>query len=88
MHLTGWNDIESRLERDASWRFQGLERTIGREWASLRLLHEEPARQLREQAESLTEICVNKSPNDEPMMHASTTVYARAIWLRRLYIPI
>ena len=57
--LTGWNDIESRLERDASWRFQGLERTIGREWASLRLLHEEPARQLREQAESLTEICVN-----------------------------
>ena len=57
--LTGWNDIESRLQRDATWRFQGLERTIGREWASLRLLHEEPARQLREQAESLTEICVN-----------------------------
>ena len=57
--LTGWNDIESRLQRDAAWRFQNLERTIGREWASLRLLHEEPARQLREQAESLTEICVN-----------------------------
>ena len=34
--LTGWNDIESRLERDASWRFQGLERTISREWASMR----------------------------------------------------
>jgi hypothetical protein len=57
--LTGWNDIESRLQRDAAWRFQALERTIGREWASLRLVHEEPARQLREQAESLTEICVN-----------------------------
>jgi hypothetical protein len=57
--LTGWNDIETRLQRDAAGRFQGLERTIGREWASLRLLHEEPARQLREQAESLTEICVN-----------------------------
>jgi hypothetical protein len=57
--LTGWNDIETRLQRDATWRFQGLERTIEREWASLRLLHEEPARQLREQAESLTEICVN-----------------------------
>jgi hypothetical protein len=57
--LTGWNDIESRLQRDAAWRFQTLERTVGREWASLRLLHEEPARQLREQAESLTEICVN-----------------------------
>ena len=57
--LTGWNDIETRLQRDAAGRFQGLERTIGREWASLRLLHEEPVRQLREQAESLTEICVN-----------------------------
>jgi hypothetical protein len=57
--LTGWNDVESRLQRDAAWRFQTLERTIGREWAALRLLHEEPARQLREQAESLTEICVN-----------------------------
>ena len=57
--LTGWNEIETRLQRDAAGRFQGLERTIRREWASLRLLHEEPARQLREQAESLTEICVN-----------------------------
>ncbi|HEX3645686.1 MAG TPA: anti-sigma factor [Vicinamibacterales bacterium] len=57
--LTGWNEIETRLQRDAAGRFQGLERTIGREWASLRLLHEEPARQLREQAENLTEICVN-----------------------------
>jgi len=57
--LTGWNDIESRLQRDASTRLQGLERTIEREWASLRHLHEEPARQLREQAETLTEISVN-----------------------------
>jgi len=57
--LTGWNDVESRLQRDAARRFQTLEHTIGREWAALRLLHEEPARQLREQAESLTEICVN-----------------------------
>jgi hypothetical protein len=57
--LTGWNDIETRLQRDATWRFQGLERAIEREWASIRLLHEEPARQLREHAESLTEICVN-----------------------------
>lgn len=56
--LTGWNEIETRLQRDASWRFQALERTIENEWASLRRLHEEPARQLREQAESLTEICV------------------------------
>jgi len=57
--LTGWNDIENRLQRDAFSRLQGLERTIEREWASLRHLHEEPARQLREQAETLTEISVN-----------------------------
>jgi anti-sigma-K factor RskA len=56
--LTGWNDIEARLQRDASFRFQALERAIESEWASLRSLHEEPTRQLRSQAESLTEICV------------------------------
>jgi anti-sigma-K factor RskA len=57
--LAGWSEIETRLQRDATWRFQGLERTIEREWAAIRLLHEEPVRQLREHAESLTEICVN-----------------------------
>jgi anti-sigma-K factor RskA len=57
--LTGWNDIEGRLQREASSRFQGLERAIEREWASLRHMHEEPARELRQQAETLTEISVN-----------------------------
>ena len=56
--LTGWNDVETRLHRDASFRFQALERVIEQEWASLRHLHEEPARQLRTHAENLTEICV------------------------------
>lgn len=56
--LTGWNEIETRLQRDASWRFQALERAIQQEWASLRHVHEEPVRQLRAHAESLTEICV------------------------------
>lgn len=56
--LVGWDEIENRLQHDASSRFQGLERTIAREWASLRELHEEPVRELREQAETLTEISV------------------------------
>ena len=56
--LTGWNDTEARLQRDASWRFQALERAIEHEWASLRQLHEEPAKQLTTQAENLSEICV------------------------------
>lgn len=56
--LTGWNDVESRLQREASSRFHALERVIEQEWATLRHLHEEPARQLRTHAENLTEICV------------------------------
>jgi hypothetical protein len=57
--LSNWNDVTARLQRDATGRFQDLERLIEHEWASLRRLHEEPARQLRDQAESLTEICVS-----------------------------
>jgi hypothetical protein len=57
--LNDWNDAAGRLQRDATWRFQDLERLIEHEWASLRRLHEEPVRQLRDQAESLTEICVS-----------------------------
>jgi len=56
--LSGWNEVETRLQRDASSRFQALERVIEQEWATLRHLHEEPARQLRAHADSLTEICV------------------------------
>jgi hypothetical protein len=57
--LNDWNDVAARLQRDAAWRFQDLERLIEHEWASLRRLHEEPVRQLRDQAESLAEICVS-----------------------------
>src|SRR5947207_835206 len=57
--LNDWNDVAARVQRDASWRFQDLERLIEHEWASLRRMHEEPVRQLRDQAESLTEISVS-----------------------------
>ena len=57
--LNDWNDAASRVQRDATWRFQDLERLIEHEWASLRRLHEEPVRQLRDQADSLTEICMS-----------------------------
>jgi len=57
--LSHWNDVAAGLQRDATGRFQDLERVIGHEWAALRRLHEEPVRQLRDQAESLTEICVS-----------------------------
>ena len=57
--LSNWDDVATQLQRDATGRFQDLERLIEHEWASLRRLHEEPVRQLRDQAESLTEICVS-----------------------------
>jgi hypothetical protein len=56
--LGQWGDIESRLQHDAGERIRGLERTIEHEWQSLRQLHEEPAKQLREQAAILGETCV------------------------------
>ena len=56
--LTGWSDVETRLQREASSRFQALERVIEHEWSFLRHLHEEPAKQLQAQADSLTELCV------------------------------
>jgi len=57
--INDWNDVAARLQRDTTFRFQDLERLIEHEWAALRRLHEEPVRQLRDQAESLTEICVS-----------------------------
>jgi len=56
--LTGWSDVETRLQHEASSRFHALERIIEHEWSFLRHLHEEPAKQLQAQADSLTELCV------------------------------
>jgi hypothetical protein len=56
--LNAWEATESRLERDASTRYQNLGRLIEREWQALRQLHEEPIKLLRDQAASLTEVCI------------------------------
>jgi hypothetical protein len=56
--LSGLTALETRVQHDASERIHDLERSIEHEWTSLRHLHEEPVRQLREQAASLAEVCV------------------------------
>jgi hypothetical protein len=56
--LNEWNAIENRLQHDAVQRLRELERTIEHEWQSLRRIHEEPARQLRDQAAALGETCI------------------------------
>jgi hypothetical protein len=66
--LSNWNEVATRLQRDATGRFQELERLIEHEWASIRRLHEEPVRQLRDQAESLTEICVSTAGSTQTGM--------------------
>lgn len=56
--LNEWTAIESRLQHDAVQRLRELERSIEHEWQSLRKIHEEPARQLRDQAAALGETCI------------------------------
>jgi Anti-sigma-K factor rskA, C-terminal len=55
--LIVWNSREMRAEQNASARMQELRRIIEQEWTALRQIHEEPVKQLREQAASLTEVC-------------------------------
>jgi hypothetical protein len=53
--LKEWDGVEARLQQDAGRRARELELAIEREW---RRVHEEPVKQLREQAETLGETCV------------------------------
>ncbi len=56
--LSGLTALETRVQHDAAERIHDLERAIEHEWTSLRQLHEEPVKQLREQAATLAEVCV------------------------------
>jgi hypothetical protein len=48
----------SQIQEDSSQRLEELEAVIDREWAALKSIHEEPAKELREQAANLTAICL------------------------------
>jgi hypothetical protein len=56
--LSEWSAIENRLQQDSVQRMRHLEQNIEQEWKALRHVHEEPVRQLREQAAALGETCV------------------------------
>lgn len=56
--LAEWGAMESRLHRDALERVRAFERTMQGEWQALRQMHEEPLKQLQEQAAALGETCV------------------------------
>lgn len=55
-YASEWKDASARVRQEAADRLQGLESTIEREWDTLRRLQEEPLRELREQAESLSQV--------------------------------
>ncbi|HUL74110.1 MAG TPA: anti-sigma factor [Vicinamibacterales bacterium] len=57
--LTEWGAIEHRLEHDYSERLRELQQTIEQEWQTLRRIHEEPVKQLRDEAAALSEVCVS-----------------------------
>ncbi len=53
-YASEWKDASSQLRQRTADRLQELESTIDREWDTLKQLQEDPIRQLREQADSLT----------------------------------
>ncbi len=57
--LSQWGAIEDRLEHDYAQRLQQLEQAIQQEWQALRRVHEEPVKQLRQEATALSEVCVS-----------------------------
>ncbi|HKV98910.1 MAG TPA: anti-sigma factor [Vicinamibacterales bacterium] len=59
MRLTEWGAIENRLEQDYAKRLKQLEDAIGHEWQALRRIHEEPVKQLRQEAAALSEVAVS-----------------------------
>ena len=56
--LQHWHTIEHRLEEDSAQRMRELAQIIRGEWDDLRRLHEEPIKQLRDQAAALGETCM------------------------------
>jgi Anti-sigma-K factor rskA, C-terminal len=58
VRLSDWSAIETRLQQDSRERIREMEQTIEHEWQALRRMHEEPVKQLREQAATLGETCV------------------------------
>ena len=51
-----WKDASTRVRQETAERLHELETTIEHEWDSLKRMQEEPIRELREQAESLTQV--------------------------------
>jgi hypothetical protein len=56
--VSAFGAAEERLHQDAAERLRALERAIEQEWSALRQIHEEPVRELRDQADVLSRITI------------------------------
>ena len=57
-YASEFRDASSQMRQETADRLHELESTIEREWVTLKRMQEEPIRELREQAESLTRVSV------------------------------
>jgi hypothetical protein len=55
-YASEWKDASTRVRQETAERLHELETTIEHEWDTLKRMQEEPIRELREQAESLTQV--------------------------------
>jgi hypothetical protein len=57
-YVAEWKDANSRIQQDTFQRLRELETVIQHEWDALKKIHEQPVKELREQAANLTEVCI------------------------------
>jgi hypothetical protein len=57
-YVSEWKEATTRIQQDTFQRLRELETIIQREWATLKEIHEQPVKELREQAAGLAEVCI------------------------------
>ena len=57
-YVAEWKDANSRIQQDTFQRLRELETVIQHESDALKKIHEQPVKELREQAANLTEVCI------------------------------
>ena len=80
-----FRDASSQMRQETADRLHELESTIEREWDTLKRMQEEPIRELREQAESLTHVSVamaNASQQGLERAEARFVSFEREVHLR------
>jgi hypothetical protein len=84
-YASEWKDASTRVRQETTDRLQELETTIEREWDTLKRMQDQPIRELREQAESLTQVSLamaRASKQGEDRAEARFAAFETEIHLR------